>query len=232
MVRKRQIEWELKSKHKIKHSPESKKNISEKRKKWLSENPDKHPWRNKDKFKSIPCEKAKKFLTKLEIEFVEEFQPEIKGRNFSIDIAMPDKMIALEINGNQHYERSGELKPYYQKRNDLLESSGWDVYQIHYSACFNLEKWSEFINKIKESKTKIAFNYFNYKPKTKSKKKRISDSDPNWRHRPRPERRKVQRPPHKTLIKEITSLGFSATGRKYGVSDNAIRKWIEAYENL
>ncbi len=24
-------------------------------------------------------------------------------------------------------------------------------------------------------------------------------------------------------------LGFSATGRKYGVSDNAIRKWIKNY---
>ncbi len=26
------------------------------------------------------------------------------------------------------------------------------------------------------------------------------------------------------------SLGWSAVGRKYGVSDNAIRKWIRSYE--
>jgi transposase-like protein len=29
------------------------------------------------------------------------------------------------------------------------------------------------------------------------------------------------------LIKEIAESGYSATGRKYGVSDNAIRKWVK-----
>ena len=27
-------------------------------------------------------------------------------------------------------------------------------------------------------------------------------------------------------------MGYSATGRKYGVSDNAIRKWIKYYEKI
>jgi 5-methylcytosine-specific restriction endonuclease McrA len=40
-------------------------------------------------------------------------------------------------------------------------------------------------------------------------------------------RRKVERPPIEQLIKEIDEIGYSATGRKYGVSDNAIRKWIK-----
>lgn len=39
--------------------------------------------------------------------------------------------------------------------------------------------------------------------------------------------RKVERPDIKTLLKEIEELGYSATGRKYGVSDNAIRKWVK-----
>jgi len=39
--------------------------------------------------------------------------------------------------------------------------------------------------------------------------------------------RKVERPDMKTLLKEIHEMGYSATGRKYGVSDNAIRKWIK-----
>lgn len=41
------------------------------------------------------------------------------------------------------------------------------------------------------------------------------------------ERRKVERPPLEQLMKEVDEFGFSATGRKYGVSDNAIRKWIK-----
>jgi hypothetical protein len=41
------------------------------------------------------------------------------------------------------------------------------------------------------------------------------------------EQRKVQRPPQEQLLNEINVLGYSETGRKYGVSDNAIRKWIK-----
>lgn len=44
-------------------------------------------------------------------------------------------------------------------------------------------------------------------------------------------KRTVERPPYEDLKKEVWSNGYSATGRKYGVSDNAIRKWIKYYEN-
>jgi PHP family Zn ribbon phosphoesterase len=43
-------------------------------------------------------------------------------------------------------------------------------------------------------------------------------------------RRKVERPPYIQLISEVDELGYSATGRKYGVSDNSIRKWLKYYE--
>jgi transposase-like protein len=45
-----------------------------------------------------------------------------------------------------------------------------------------------------------------------------------------PERRKVPRPPYDQLVEDVSALGFSATGRKYGVSDRAVRKWIRWYE--
>jgi hypothetical protein len=54
---------------------------------------------------------------------------------------------------------------------------------------------------------------------------------------PRPNRgvanhalRLVDRPPRDQLLREIAVSGFSAVGRKYGVSDNAIRKWVRRYE--
>jgi hypothetical protein len=47
---------------------------------------------------------------------------------------------------------------------------------------------------------------------------------------PRPERRKVERPPYAALTAEIAQLGYRAVGRKYGVSDNAVRKWVRQYE--
>lgn len=42
--------------------------------------------------------------------------------------------------------------------------------------------------------------------------------------------RKVVRPPYEQLLKEIEETNYSFVGRKYGVSDNAIRKWIKYYE--
>lgn len=48
--------------------------------------------------------------------------------------------------------------------------------------------------------------------------------------RARPGRRKVRRPPYTHLAREVLVLGYVGTGRRYGVSDNAIRKWLRDYE--
>jgi len=50
------------------------------------------------------------------------------------------------------------------------------------------------------------------------------------RRGPQPARQHVARPPYEQLVREIDALGYLAVGRKYGVSDNAIRKWRRAYE--
>ena len=42
--------------------------------------------------------------------------------------------------------------------------------------------------------------------------------------------RKVERPDYKTLCKEIDNLGYIGAGKKYGVSNNAIKKWKQQYE--
>jgi uncharacterized C2H2 Zn-finger protein len=47
---------------------------------------------------------------------------------------------------------------------------------------------------------------------------------------PKPEARKVERPPFDQLLAEIEATSYLAVGRKYGVSDNAVRKWIRFYE--
>jgi hypothetical protein len=47
----------------------------------------------------------------------------------------------------------------------------------------------------------------------------------------RPASRRVERPPYEQLMREIEETSYLAVGRKYGVSDNAIRKWVRCYEN-
>jgi hypothetical protein len=47
---------------------------------------------------------------------------------------------------------------------------------------------------------------------------------------PKPALRRVERPPYEELLREVAESGWSAVGRRYGVSDNAIRKWVRQYE--
>jgi hypothetical protein len=47
---------------------------------------------------------------------------------------------------------------------------------------------------------------------------------------PCPEARKAERPPYEKLLEEIEATSYWAVGRKYGVSDNAVRKWVRFYE--
>lgn len=47
---------------------------------------------------------------------------------------------------------------------------------------------------------------------------------------PQPERRKVPRPSHAQLLTDLKTMSMCAVGRTYGVSDNAVRKWLRWYE--
>ena len=42
--------------------------------------------------------------------------------------------------------------------------------------------------------------------------------------------RKVERPSYDQLLKELSESNYKQVGKKYGVSDNSIRKWIKMYE--
>jgi len=42
--------------------------------------------------------------------------------------------------------------------------------------------------------------------------------------------RKVERPSYEQLIQDIRETNYTQTGKKYGVSDNTIRKWIKKYK--
>jgi len=153
-------------------SENTKKLISEKRKQFLRNNPDKHPWKLKNKFKSEPCENFKKILRENNFSFIEEFTPNCE-RNYSIDIVFPEKMIGIEINGNQHYERNGKLKQYYQDRHDYIESLGWKLYEIHYSLCFDQEYVLNLINQILAAENKVQFDYEEYIKNNLEKNRKI-----------------------------------------------------------
>ena len=132
------------------YTKEFKQKISNSRKKYLKENPYSHPWRSKNKFSSVPCEKLKKFLKEENIDFVEEYQP-LEDRFFSIDIAIPEVMFGIEVNGEQHYNRDKTLKKYYQQRHNIIKSKGWTIYEIHYSNVYDDIFLSKLVDRIRNN---------------------------------------------------------------------------------
>ena len=220
-----------------KHTTEAKAKMSKSRIEYLKNNPDKHPWKRHDKFKSKPCENVKTFLMDNNIQFIEEYTPDNIDRLYSIDIALPDKKISLEINGNQHYERDGTLKQYYQKRQNILEKAGWTVYQIHYSACYNLNKWSDFIIVLKDSQVKVEFDYFTYVPRGKKLPYDLCEcGDKKYKQAKNCEKcfrlnsRKVKnRPTKEELEKLIWEKPTTSIAKDFKVSDKAVQKWCDTY---
>jgi very-short-patch-repair endonuclease len=135
--------------HHHKFTDAEKKELSMKRIAYLKANPDKHPWKDNSKFKSKPCEQLKAYLRDRNISFEEEYTDSTWDRNYSLDIAIVDRKIDLEVNGNQHYN-NGKLKEKYQKRHDYLESLGWMVLEIPYLNCFKENELQKIFEKVSQ----------------------------------------------------------------------------------
>ena len=146
---------------------ELRKHLSNKRKAYLKNNPEKHPWKRSNKFISEPCQNLKDVLAKRQIPFASEYTP-LEDRFFAIDIAFPALKLGIEVNGEQHYNRDGTLKNYYQERHNLITAAGWKLYEIHYSICYNAQRLNDIVDMlIRENDLKNANLSFVMKKKEK-----------------------------------------------------------------
>lgn len=69
------------------------KKISKSRIKFLKANPDKHPWKNKEKFISKPCEHLKQLLKDKGYTFEEEYTDARWNHFYSLDIAFLKEIV-------------------------------------------------------------------------------------------------------------------------------------------
>jgi very-short-patch-repair endonuclease len=234
-----------------KHSEETKKKISEIRKKYLQENPDKVPYKlNHSSKESYPEKYFTEVFKNEGIKVTKSFHIEL----YELDFCILDKKIDIEVDGSQHYydEKIVESD---KRRNKFLEDDGWDIIRINWSEYqkFSFDDKKDYIYKLKSYinnliETKPLFEITIKKEKIKEKKQRVEKSKSKikkeyickycgnsctWR-KDRCEScyhiqsRKVDRPSLDQLKEDILNLGYSGTGRKYGVSDNSIRKWIKS----
>jgi hypothetical protein len=228
--------------HKKTMSMEAKQKISKGRIKYLKENPDKHPWKNNDKFKSKPCELLKNKLNENNIIYISEYEPS-KNRFYSLDIAFPNKKIGIEINGNQHYNRDGTLKDYYIERNKFFISIGWKIYDIHYSVVYNDLLLKTLINDIKNfslNQNELNFYLNEYiERKIKNEKNHcidcniiISKESKRCKSCAAKLRIKVIRPTKEVLFELIKNNNWSELGRMFNVSATTVKDWTKLYNKI
>lgn len=206
-------------------SPEAREKISIGRKKWLAKNPDKHPWKNNSKFISEPCERLKAFLQEEGILFVEEYVP-LNDRGFSIDIAFPDIKLGIEVNGNQHYNKDGTLRSYYQERHNLIVKNGWNLIEMHYSDCFIPDRIMTILKNREQPDYSKIF---------KEREKRLLEKEKN-KPLPRGEKQRInylksQEENIKKVLESDIDFGkfgwVSKVAEIVGVSQNGGARWMK-----
>jgi very-short-patch-repair endonuclease len=232
-----------------KHTEESKQNLREKRLKWMKENPEKTAWRQSNL--SYP---EKLFLDKIAEKGWDKKYLIIREKSFFpyfIDFAFEDFKVAVEIDGSQHNNPDRKLSD--EKKDNLLISNDWRVIRItsdeiknNISVCFDIieniisnsnytqEKTVIGVYKDKELKKraykdKEIKKYYcsecgNIVSKESNRCNKCANMDRSI------SQRKVERPSYEQLLKEIEDTNYVQVGKKYGVSDNAVRKWLKKYK--
>jgi very-short-patch-repair endonuclease len=220
------------------HSEETKKKISERRKAYLALHPEKVPYRlNHSSKRSMPELIFEKAL--VDYGFVKgiDFQSEYPMSLYQYDFAFLEQRIDIEIDGGTH--TSDKVVEIDKRRDQWSLERGWRVLRLTASevlkdvnACLNklLEMLSLPLLEIKVGEVKIIKS----NNKSFSKKKNCKcGAEIHVRANKciacySSSQRKVDRPTKEVLLAQVEELGYVATGKKYGVSDNAIRKWLKS----
>lgn len=211
----------------LKHSEETKKIMSEKRLKWMKENPEKTAWRQSnmsypekiffEKIKQLKWDK--KYLIVLEKSVYPYF----------IDFAFENEKVAIEIDGPQHLQVDRLESDF--KKDNLLKENGWRVIRITAKKIIsNLDSVIIEIEKFLCSDvqyTNVGILKENKKYIKKDRSINIFTESEIDGHKIQ---RKVKRPSYEKLLEDIKNTNYVKTGKKYNVSDNCIRKWIKMYE--
>lgn len=174
-----------------------------------------------------------KYIKEYDIDISHFQQPKDRCKKAYLSITIPLEEILVE---NSNYNRANLKKRLYKSglKKPICELCTQDEYWRGKKISLILDHINGIYNDNRLENLRILCPNCNAtldthcgKNITKSRKQK---KDSNWRSKPRPKRRKAERPSIEQLLKEVEELGYSAVGRKYGVSDNAIRKWIKGFD--
>lgn len=215
----------------FKHSEESKQKIREIRLKYMKEHPEETAWRKRN-LPSYPEQCFIKFLNEKGYDKKFLIEREKSVFPYYIDFAFVDIKLAIEIDGSQHF-LDEERKQRDLHKNEVLQNNGWKVLRISE----NLVKtdWIELEKKLNEvivSDTLVYSKVGIFKsPKTRQLVERDAEGySKKEREKAFKQRKVINRPSKEQLLIEIKEMSFVDVGKKYGVTDNTIRKWCKNYK--
>jgi very-short-patch-repair endonuclease len=212
----------------FKHTEESKKIMREKRLEFMKNNPEKTAWRLSNV--SYPEKLCIEYIEKNNLDKKYSIVREFSVFPYFIDFAFVNEMVAIEIDGSQHLlperkERDG-------KKDKLLNDLGWLVIRVSEKEIkTNIDEVFKQILLILKDKPKINNHRIGLvvKPKKRQKKERNEFGFTEKQIQSIKSQRRVERPSLDELKKLIEKNGYRGTGKIFGLSDNAIRKWLESY---
>lgn len=210
-----------------KHSEETKKKISEIRRKFLAENPDKIPYRlNHSSKRSYP---ELRFEEALKEAGITGWKPQFPFGIYEFDFAFPEQRIDVEIDGATHLLPN--VKSIDETRDAFAVKFNWKVIRFpaqeiknDVKACLNVLLEALSLPKIEYSlplkPEKKIFHCVDCKSEVCYGSKRCSKCYSFFQ-------RKVKRPSIEQIKSDLSIMSYVAVGKKYGVSDNCIRKWLK-----
>lgn len=210
------------------HNEKTKNKIREARLKFMKEHPEQTAWRLKNK--SYLEEMFEVFLQERGYADKYLIQREYSVFPYFIDFAFVDLKIAIEIDGSQHLLEDRRERD--KKKDILLQEQGWKVIRIAENVIkTNWDKIQEILNNFLTLETNIIFQQVGIvkAPHTREFVQRNEFGRSEKMNNAAIQQRRQIRPTAEELVKEIVSSNFKQVGKKYGVSDNTIRKWCLFY---
>ena len=210
----------------FKHSEETKQKIRIKHLQYLKEHPEKTAWRQSNM--SYPEKRFKSILENNGFDKKYLIYREYSMFPYYIDFAFVDEKLAVEIDGSQHLEEDRKNKD--KKKDDTLIENGWRVLRLAATEVLSDSgRIIEVLKSMLSSDTIYETVGILAPPKRKEKVKRGDDGLSDKQRQANILQRKVERPSKEELSQLLLESSFSAIGRTYGVSDNAVRKWCKSY---
>ena len=213
-------------------SDKTKEKLRVARNQFLKEHPEATAWRRNNE-PSYPEKCFINFLTEKEYDKKYYIEREYPIFPYYIDFAFVDEKIAVEIDGSQHL--ADERAESDRQKDKLLIEKGWKVLRVtEFEIKNNWENVELGLKKLLNVPSctyeKVGILMHRKKqrtPKQKNEYGRTLKQDENC-----VKNRIVKDRPNKNELIDILKKekSFVAVGKRYGVSDNTIRKWCKWYK--